>query len=167
MANGPFFIDYEAFQHGSGHAIIKELTFMESNRPLSPLHYVFSPPCNWYELDKDEQKTYKWLTKKYHRLAWEEGDRLFCTECITRHIKLNFPAWDVGIWYVLEAEANGPKVTLLKSLFPMLNIVNYNVAFANLPSIPHNITCPYRNHDMHCSFLKCLRMCQHYAELPY
>jgi len=47
---GPFFIDFEAFQHGSGKFLIKELCILDIDRPLFPLYFLFEPLQEWSTL---------------------------------------------------------------------------------------------------------------------
>ncbi len=164
---GPFFIDFEAFQHGSERPMVKELCIMEFHRPLTPLYYMFRPDCQWNMLDEGQQKTYTWETNHHHHIDWDEGNTRFCSMCIMSCIKEVFPAWNIGMFYVMECESNGPKVKILKKMFPKLNIVNYNVTFDALPTITPNIVCLYRNHSIHCAYLKCMRMLQHHADSVY
>lgn len=166
MTTGPFFIDFEAFQH-EGETIIKELCIMECNRPLLPIYYIFSPPYDYKNIEYPMKKSISWQTKNFHYLHWSEGDRIFCPCCVMRHIKEIFPAWDLGIFYVMESVIDGPKVKTLKDAFPLLDIVNYNVTFKSLPPVPANISCFYREHGDHCAYLKCMRMLQHYTDSKY
>ena len=160
MTVGPFFIDYEAFQHGND-VIMKELCIMDYNRPLTPLYYVFMPPYDYKDIDKDMKQSFKWETKHHHHLHLREGNTMFCKSCIMRHISDTFLSWDLGVFYVMENQAGGPKVQLLKAIFPLLTIVNYNVSFNFLPKLS-NVKCIYRRHGEHCAYLKCMRMIQHY-----
>lgn len=166
MTTGPFFIEFEAFQHKEDF-IIKELCIMEFHRPLTPLCYLFTPPFNYKNVDDAMRKSFKWQTKNHHHLTWDEGNRIFCNSCVMRHIEEVFPAWDLGIFYVMENIVNGQKLKILKKLFPALNIVNYSINFNDLPIVTENITCFYRNHGDHCAYLKCMRMLQHYADSKY
>ena len=108
------------------------------------------------------KKTFKSETKHHHHLHWQEGETLFCKSCIMRHISNAFPSWDLGVFYVMEKQAGGPKVQLLKTIFPLLTIVNYSVSFNSLPNISNINKCIYRSHGEHCAYLKCMRLIEHY-----
>ena len=98
MTTGPFFIDFEAFQHGN-ETIIKEMCIIEFARPLLPLYYIFGAPYDYKYIAEDAKVSFNWEKNHHHKLRWEEGYTVFCASCIMRHIKDNFPAWDLGIFY--------------------------------------------------------------------
>ena len=140
---------------------------MEFHCQLSPIYYLFSPPYEFNNVENAVKKSFNWQSKNHHNIHWNEGDRTFCSSCIMRHIKEVFPAWDLGLFYVMESQPNGQKIKTLKSLFPFLDIVNYNVTFKTLPLLTNNISCLYREHGDHRAYLKCMRMLQHYADSKY
>ena len=160
---GPYFIDFEGFQHGAGEYCLKELCIMSIDQPLFPLYYLFEAPRKWQDLHQEEKVTYSYVTNNYHELDWDEGQTRYCSNCIMNHVQHHFPYWQNGIFYVMETQNNGPKYKFLKQEFPELNLVNYNITFNNLPTLPPNISCLHRNHGPHCAFLKCLKMVVHYT----
>ena len=54
----PYFIDFEAFQHGDEDFILKELVVLNVDRPLHPLYFLFKPMCQWNSLDPAKKVTY-------------------------------------------------------------------------------------------------------------
>ena len=160
---GPYFIEFEAFQHGEEEFKIKELCIMEFAHHLRPLHYVFRSEGVLDSLPLEKQTTYRYLSNNVHLLSWHEGVVRFCSKCVMHHIEMAFPDYQSGIFYTMESQVNGPKLRYLKKMFPKLNIVNYNVTLNNLPFISPNISCIVRDHGNHCAYLKCLRLLEHYA----
>lgn len=163
--SGPYFIEFEAFRHGVEDYKIKELCIMEFNHHLRPLYYLFESEGAWNDLTAPQQTSYQYLTDQFHLLSWHEGGVRYCPKCIMHHIKTMFPGWQSGIFYVMETESNGPKVKYMKKAFPKLNIVNYIATLNTLPCISPNIVCHLRDHGIHCAYLKCLRLLEHYASL--
>jgi hypothetical protein len=158
---GPFILDFEAFQY-QGQFTLKELCLIDVERPFAPLYYMFAPRRGWAELSSGQKRTFDFETRELHGLEWDEGFTRYCRKCVMFHIKQSFPQWASGIFYVMEAQDNGPKVKFIQNEFPDLNIMNYNVTFDNLPYLLGNITCLHREHGPHCAYLKCLRVCNHY-----
>ena len=161
---GPYFIDFEAFQHGEGDTYIKELCIVDVDKPLFPLYYLFAPERLWDDLRRMEKYTYNHQTKNYHQLEWNEGTTRFCHNCVMNHIAVTWSNWSNSIFYVMEKDTNGPKLRLLKKHFPHLNIVNDNISFYDLPPIPQHVKCLHREHGEHCAYFKCLRMITHYIQ---
>ena len=159
----PIFIDFEAFQDRNGDFMIKELCLLDADRPLTPLYFLFTPTEPWHELSEDRKTSAHFLTQHFHHLQWEEGNTRFCANCLMHHIRSVFPQCDNSIFYIMESKASGPKYHFIKSVFPELNLVNYNVKLDGLPTPPDNIVCPYRQHGRHCAYLKCLGMYQDYT----
>ena len=156
---GPYFIDFEAFQHGSGSFKIKELCVIDVDRPLSPLYFVFRESTRWSSLTVEQQQTFAYQTRELHGLHWEEGITRYCRSCIWSWIKETFPLCRNSIFYVMGKQ----KMEYLQKEFPQLNFCEYNVTLNNLPSIAPNIKCLYRDHEQtHCACLKCFRLLQHY-----
>lgn len=159
----PFFIDFEAFQHGEGSFKIKELCVLDADRPFSPLYFLFKADKKWDALDDDIQTTFSYQMRHIHKLGWQEGTSRYCRHCVWDLIKDTFPGCRNGIFYVLGSQ----KLNYLKHAFPKLNVVEYNTSFNSLPLLPPNISCIYREHGDHCACLKCYRLLKHYIELPY
>jgi len=158
----PFFMDYEAFQHGSGKTIIKELCIVDVDQPMIPLYFLFHNDKKWSELDSAQQKTYKYQTQYIHHLNWNVGTSRYCRECVYYYIKKSFPDYLNGIFYVMGEQ----KLTYLKSQFPSLNFCTYNVTFNDLPKLAVNIGCMDHEHGEHCACKKCYRLLHHYLSLP-
>ena len=157
----PSFIDFEAFQEHDGKYIIKELCIVDCSQPLRPLYYMFHAPFAWDRLTEATKKTNEYITRNLHGIAWEDGNCRFCPNCIYYDICVTFPSdYENGIFYMIGDEQ---KVNHLKSLFPKLKLVAYNITFTELPHIPHNIHCLYKSHGEHCSVLKCYKLLQHYT----
>jgi hypothetical protein len=156
---GPYFIDFEAFQHGSGTYKIKELCIIDVDRPLSPLYFVFSAPKRWSALTLEQQKTFEYETTNLHGLHWDEGTIRYCRRCIWYWIKTTFPHCRNTVFYVMGKQ----KMDFLQQEFSELKFCEYNITLHNLPYLPPNIKCLYREHDLiHCACLKCYRLFQHY-----
>lgn len=156
---GPYFIDFEAFQHGDGPFKIKELCIIDADRVLSPIYFIFRAPKSWNSLSAEEQRTYSYETNQLHGLQWNEGATRYCRRCTWYWIKEAFPLCRNSIFYVMGQQ----KMQFLQQEFPELNFCEYNVTLQTLPSIPPNIRCLYRDHDQtHCACLKCYRLYQHY-----
>ena len=160
---GPFFIDFEAFQHGEERFVIKELCVIDKNLPLSPLYFVFKNKNHWSSLNRAQQKTYSYQSNYLHGLQWEEGESHYCQRCLWYWIKRSFPNCQDSIFYVLGEQ----KRNFLQIEFPKLTFVVYdNITLSSLPHIPPNIKCLFRNHDdNHCACLKCYRMYQHFMNV--
>jgi hypothetical protein len=160
-----YFIDFEAFQHGEEDPQFKELCIIDASRPMEPLYYVFQPSMNWEELPSERQSTYNYNTRRIHHLHWLDGITRYCKKCIMHHVKMKFPNWSNGLFYVLD-KVEGPKVKFLKQEFPQLNIVNYNgLTFKTLPTPSIHMDCPYRPHGKHCAFQKCLQLYTHFHSI--
>jgi hypothetical protein len=158
----PFFIDFEAFQHGDGKFRIKELCIMDVEQPLTPLYFLFKAERKWNSLTSGEQQTYSYQQRYLHHLCWEEGRTRYCRKCVWHHIKMQFPECRNHIFYVMGKQ----KLEFLKEVFPSLNFCEYNITFHQLPQIADNISCFYRYHGEHCACLKCYRLYTHYISLP-
>ena len=159
---GPYFIDFEAFQHGEEHYRIKELCILDVDRPLSPLYFIFAADKSWDALRISQQKTYSFQSRHIHGLGYDEGVTLYCSSCVARLMKQTFPNCLNGIFYVMGLQ----KMNFLITQFPKFNFCEYHVTFNILPQIAHNISCLHRNHSAeHCACLKCYRLYQHYITL--
>lgn len=160
---GPYFVDFEAFQHGTERFLIKELCIIDVDRPLTPLYFIFRSPKAWDSLNSQQQMTYRYQSQHLHHLEYSEGVSLFCKTCVARFIKLTFPNCLAGIFYVMGTQ----KFDYLRNKFPCFNWCEYNgVTLNTLPTIPTNIQCFHRDHGEHCACLKCYRLYQHYITLP-
>jgi len=160
------FIDFEAFQHGDEDYQIKELCILDADSPLKPLTFMFQPSTPWDKLSSDRRRTYAYQEHHLHHLAWNEGDIRYCTKCIFHHIQSAFPlvAGVNTVCYVLGSQ----KTSFLQRELPMLNIYQYDNAFAykDLPMAPLHLTCTYRNHSRnHCAVLKCYQLFSHFESL--
>jgi hypothetical protein len=158
----PFFIDFEAFQHGSNKFRLKELCVMDVDRPLNPLYFIFKGGKKWEDLTCGEQQTYSYQRRYLHHLGWEEGHARYCRRCVWYFIKDYFPQIRNSIVYVMGEQ----KIKFLQNEFPSLNFCEYNVTLALLPNVAANINCFYRDHGEHCACLKCYRLYTHYITLP-
>jgi hypothetical protein len=157
----PYFIDFEAFQHGTGKYEMKELCVIDVDRPFSPLYFLFKSNKKWESLKMDQQKTYHYQSQYVHGIGWDEGEEYCCRKCVWRHIVETFPLCQNEIFYVMGEQ----KMDYLHNKFPKLNLCLYNVTMNTLPHLPPNITCIYRSHGEHCACLKCYRLVKHYAQL--
>ena len=155
-----YFIDFEGFSYRGRHKL-KELCIINVDNPLDPVHYIFDATGAWTRLDQPQQDLYNYQTNEVHQLYWNEGNIRYCRKCIMHRIKKAFPFYYNGTFYAMDEE----KTFTLKRKFPKLNIVNYNQSFNTLPCITNNITCPYRMHGTHCSYLTCLRLFCHYVNV--
>jgi hypothetical protein len=159
----PYFIDFEAFQHGEEDFSIKELVILNADQSLAPLCFLFKPTCSWMDLNADKRKTYNYQQRKLHHLSWNDGDDMYCRKCVLNRIHATFPLAKKSVFYVMGSE----KTRFLKSEFPQLNITEYFVVMKNLPRVPINITCFCGEHGDHCALLKTYRLLQHFTALPY
>jgi len=131
----PFFIDFEAFQHGNEDIIIKELCIVDANNPLIPLYFIFHPIKNWCYLDLARQKTYNYQFQNIHNLGWNEGTSHYCRRCVYYYIKQAFPyEYRNGIFYVMGEQ----KLNFLKQQFTHLKFCLYNITFDDLPALSTN-----------------------------
>ena len=85
----PVVLDIEGFRQKKSGFIIKELSVCSHN-------YIdtvfFLPPTSFNILSSSEQKSYHWVPKFLHGLAWESGDYPYCyLQQIIQSIKLRFP----------------------------------------------------------------------------
>lgn len=158
----PYFIDFEAFQHGTEKYVIKELCVIDVDQPFSPLYFIFKSRKRWDSLSKEQQTTYDYQTQYVHHIGWVEGEPRYCRGCVWETIKDVFPFCRNEIFYVMGKQ----KMDHLRNKFPHLNLCEYNVTMNTLPDLPPNITCIYRSHGEHCACLKCFRLVKHYSQLP-
>ena len=161
----PFFLDFEAFQHGKGERFqIKELCMVHTDKPYAqPIHFIFGPHKKWKNLTCEERRTYSYQMHHLHHLGWYEGVLLYHPRHVIDEMKRMFPLFRHGVTYVMGKQ----KFEFLQEEFPMLNLCEYNVKIKDLPQLPSNITCPYRVHGTHCACLKCYQLIEHYYELVY
>lgn len=154
------YIDFEAFQHGNGSYELKELCIFQG--PYSYMYFIFRPNTDWLlDYDDEARRTFAHLSRRLHRLHWEEGHARYCNSCVFHHITHRFTNWHNAVFIVLD-RASGPKITFLRQEFPQLNIVHaYNLTFNTLPD-SEGMTCPYRNHGKHCAFIKCCQLHKHF-----
>ena len=139
-----YFIDYEGF-HLNGETIIKELCIMDANNMLNPRHYIFKPIIPWSLLNDNARIMYLYQND----IDWDEGSELFCPKCIVTN--------NNAIFYTLD-----DKFDVLQKNFPTLRLIRYNIK--DLPEIPYNISCPYKDHGKHCAFKNCIAMCTNYCQ---
>jgi hypothetical protein len=157
----PFFIDFEAFQHGNERYMIKELCILSTNYANRPMYMLFRPSNQWHKLSMTHKQTYAYQTNHLHHIQWNEGFMRYCRKCIFSIINTSFPNCRSETFYVMGAQ----KQQFLKREFPQLHFVNYNVTFTQLPRLCGNSHCLYRNHGEHCAFLKCYQLYYHYMML--
>ena len=85
----PVVLDIEGFRQKKSGFIIKELSVCSHNYSDT---VSFLPPCSFNILSSSEQKSYQWVSKFLHGLAWESGDYPYCyLQQIIQSIKLRFP----------------------------------------------------------------------------
>jgi hypothetical protein len=154
-----FFIDAQGFYLGDD-MIIKELCIMDANKMLDPLHLVFKPIAPWDCFSESMKTTNEYLMKHYHKLIWYEGTTTFCASCILSNYDKDIKK---ATFYVLDSEG-GSKMKTLKLNFPKLRFISYNKTIKDLPEVPPNICCPYRDHGKHCAYKQCLSMCVDYCK---
>ena len=158
----PYFIDFEAFQHGTEKYQMKELCIVDVDRPFSPLYYLFKSRTRWETLDMDQQRTYHYQSHNVHSLGWYEGIIVYCRKCVWREIQEVFPMYKNGIFYVMGKQ----KMDYLQIEFPKLNFCEYKVTMNTLPYLSPNFSCIHRYHGEHCACLKSYRLMKHYYQLP-
>ena len=84
----PVVLDIEGFRHKKSGFIVKELSVCSRNYSDT---VSFLPPSSFNILSSSEQKSYQWISKFLHCLAWESGDYTYCyLQQIIRSIKLRF-----------------------------------------------------------------------------
>ena len=161
----PYFIDFEAFQHGKDNDFqVKELCMVDADRPYAPpLHFVFGPNKKWQMCTNEEKRTYCYLMHHWHKLGWYEGASLYRPLDVIREMKKVFPCFSHAITYVLGYE----KLKFLQREFPMMNLREYGTTRKMLPQLPLNVSCPYRYHGKNCACLKCYPLIEHYYELAF
>ena len=160
---GPFFVDFEAFQHGEEDFHIKELCIIDADIPLDPCYFIFGPHKPWDRLTSEQKTTYSFQSRALHHLDYNEGLDVFCTGCVSRAIKKQFyPGYRNGIFYVMGEQ----KLRYMKDILPEFNWCEYNLTVEQLPPLIRNIGCLHRPHDVtHCACLKALKLYQHYIHL--
>lgn len=162
------FADFEAFQHGDEPYRIKELCILSADRPLKPLYFLFRAYKPWDKLTPEQQRTYSYVERKLHHLAWGEGNTRYCANCITHYVEKSLlhtaAAGEMDhVCYVLGKQ----KADFLQRELPTLNIVEYNfTSLKQLPDAALHLTCCYRaDHSReHCAVLKCYRLLSHYSD---
>lgn len=165
-----FFVEFEAYQHGTEDFQIKEIAVMDAAWPMRILQFVYLPPSDWKSLSNEQKKTYTYERRKLHHLHWHEGTLHFCAECLQREINRWFLTYyyyatDDVVFYTMGEQ----KVKYLQKILPGYNIVNYaavhDVTIRTLPPVPDNLTCLYRNHGKHCAVLKCYKLYFHFMSV--
>ena len=164
-----FFIDFEAFQHGSGDYIVKELCIIDVIKPQKHLYYVYLPPRSWESLSHDVKRTFDYETKSLHKLTWQEGYTRFCSECLRRDMETYLFATSsrkCSLFFTMGEQ----KAEFLQRLLPDCTVLNYQKAYdvasiKDLPPVPGHLRCPHRYHGDRCAYFKCVRMYLHYTTL--
>ena len=88
----PYFIDFEAFQHGDGDFEVKELCMVDVDKPFGKhLYLLFRPSGEWYNLEHGAQCTYNYQTQHLRRLGWYEGVTPYCRYLVLHEITKYFP----------------------------------------------------------------------------
>ena len=153
-----YFIDAQGFCV-DGTLLIKELCIMDANNIFTPYQKVFSLDVPMDILSKKSQYDVKYLIKNHHYLHWDEGSTTFCPSCVSSQYDVNINS----IFYVLD-KIDGVKINTLKKHFPNWRLVNYSKRIADLPDVPTNIKCLYRDHGKHCAYKHCLAMATDYCK---
>ena len=154
-----YFIDFQGFCTNERILSIKELCIMSTNIVFEPMHYVFESTLPRNTLSSKVKHTNRYLSDFYHKIEWEEGTDILCPTCIIKDLNVTD-----SIFYVLD-KCDGNKLQTLKKFFPMLRLVNYSKNSAELPTVPENIRCVWREHGQHCAYKHCLAMCIDYCSL--
>jgi len=154
----PYFVDFEAFQHGEERFHIKELCIIDVDNPLKPVYFLFKADKNWHGLSDCVKQTYNFQTNNLHQLAWNEGETRYCRRCVQYCVETIFPLCRNGIFYVMGTQ----KLKYLQDQFPKWNFAEYMILMKDLPLLPPNIGCIYRAHGEHCACLKCYQLVKHY-----
>ena len=160
----PYFIDFEAFQHGDGDFEVKELCMVDVDKLFGKhLYLLVGPSGEWYNLEHGAQCTYNYQSQHLHRLGWYEDVTPYCRYLVLHEITKYFPMFSRAITYVMGAQ----KMQFLKKEYgAVMNLAEYFTTKKTLPQLPSNIKCSYRNHDgEHYACLKCYRLVEHYYEL--
>ena len=151
----PVVLDIEGFRQKKSGFIIKELYVCSHNYSDT---VSFLPPSSFNILSSSEQKSYQWVSKFLHGLAWESGDYPYCyLQQIIQSIKLRFP---FAGFYAKGTE----KADTLKKLFQR-DVINLETLLCpkveNLKlyrDIPicelHAVSCPRRQRSRHCASKK-------------
>lgn len=142
------FIDIQVFS-GINGIIIKELCILSAKEIFTPIHEIFLPTEKWHHLSLRSKQINMYFTLYGHTLHWDEGNRIFCDKCIRNAISSH------EVYYT----QNEAKKKTLQSLFPTLKVTEFN---GNLPEMPNNIHCPWRDHGPDCAYENCIRMCSSY-----
>ena len=161
-----YLIDFQGFQHGSEEFVIKEMCILDVSKPTRPLHTVYLPPCCWFELSREQKRTYHYQSRALHKLGWDEGNMRFCKECLLRAMDrwlFNTNSRNLSVFYVMGHQ----KAEILQRLRPECNIVNYQEAY-NLRALPEATStarCVHREHGDYCAVKKCYAMYWHFITL--
>ena len=148
-------LDIEGFRQKKSGFIIKELSLCSHNYSDT---VSFLPPSSFNILSSSEQKSYQWVSKFLHGLAWESGDYPYCYfQQIFQSIKLRFPFAEFyskgtekadNLKKLLQNDDNNletllcPKVENLK-------------LYRDIPICElHAVSCPKRQRKRHCATKK-------------
>lgn len=158
-----YFIDFQGFVVDD-ELVIKELCIMDANDVFWPIHLVFRDLLTWESISEKSQEVNLYLMKNHHCLRWYEGGSYFCPTCI-----LKASDWSRGTCYVLNTSDSpnsieGAKIKTLQQHFPGVRFIEYSKSADELPKVPDNISCPYRNHGKHCAYKHCLCMFVDYCK---
>ena len=140
-----YFIDIKGY-FVNGEFAIKELCLISD--PFNPFHKVYKILIPKKFLGKKTCKTNDYMYKKFYQLDWDEGKEYFCSKCT---MNLNQIAKE-AIIYVADVE-HGTKMKTLKKNFPNWRFISFNKTIPQLPKVPSNISCPWRDHGSHCAYL--------------
>ena len=164
-----YLVDFQGFQHGTEDVTVKELCIIDVSKPVRPFHTVYLPPCCWYQLSREQKRTYYYQSRQVHQLAWDEGYIRFCKECLLRDMErwlFTTNNCNRSLFYVMGEQ----KTAFLQRLLPDYKIVNYQEAFnvtssKDMPVVPPYVRCAHRDHGDYCAVKKCYSMYMHFMSL--
>ena len=151
-----WFIDVKLFSDNNDEKIIKELCFINVDDPLKAFYFIYYEQKPWSSLCSKAQYDNNFLTNYYHLLGWREGQDVFCPTCAIEQTQADV---NISLFYVIDSPT-GSKINTIKKYFPMIRVTNYSLPATSL--LPENISCPWRQHGIHCAYKQCLLGCLHY-----
>ena len=151
----PVVLDIEGFRQKKSGLIIKQLSVCSHTYSDT---VFFLPPSSFNILSSSEQKSYQWVSKFLHGLAWESGDYPYCyLQQIIQSIKLRFPFAE---FYAEGTEkADTLKKTLQRDVINLETLLCPKVENLKLyRDIPicelHAVSCPKGQRSRHCATKK-------------
>lgn len=131
-----YIVDVQYYHLQQQQKVVKEATCMSLLQPLVMKHFVFQPPFPLHSLSAKDLRTVNYVHQNLGVVHWSVGDS------VISDFTNSLPAASIILCNGAE------KSLLLKSILPLCQLVDVNIAFSNLSTMQTSLLQHHHHHHL-------------------